>query len=74
MVKEDPHVAKRDPQRVGVPKLSLIDEQLIALLLIGGRGRRGVESWEPGIFSGRDWAEILILELYKKDCYPAKAW
>ena len=52
MVKEDPHVAKRDPQRVGVPKLSLIDEQLIALLLIGGRGRRGVESREPGTFFG----------------------
>ena len=50
MVKEDPQVAKRDPQRVGVQKLSLIDEQLIALLLIGGRGRRGVESREPGTF------------------------
>ena len=56
MVKEDPQVAKRDPQRVGVQKLSLIDEQLIALLLIGGRGGRWVESREPGIFFGRGLA------------------
>ena len=41
MVKVDPQVAKRDPQRVGVPKLSLIDEQLIALLLIAGAGAEG---------------------------------
>ena len=51
MVKEDPQVAKQDPQRVGTLKLSLIDKQLIALHLIGWRGgKRGVEAREPRIF------------------------
>ena len=52
MVKVDPQVAKRDPQRVGVQKLSLIDEQLIALLLIGGGGGGGLNPGSPGLFFG----------------------
>ena len=67
MVKEDPEVAKQDPQRVGTLKLSLIDKQLIALHLIGWRG--GEEGgWIQGAqdFSGRDWPEILILGFFKE--------
>ena len=67
MVKEDPQVAKQDPQRVGTLKLSLIDKQLIALHLIGWRG--GEEGgWIQGAqdFSGRDWPEILILGFFKE--------
>ena len=48
MVKEDPEVAKQDPQRVGTLKLSLIDNS-IAFDWVAG-GKRGVESRKPRIF------------------------